>query len=59
MAYREEEDFNKPFNIRVWLKMKPFLSPYKRHLSAIFGFMLVCAVIDVVADAYVFNAIFQ
>lgn len=52
MAYREEEDFNKPFNIRVWLKMKPFLSPYKRHLSAIFGFMLVCAVIDVVVPLF-------
>ena len=52
MAYREEEDFNKPFNIRVWLKMKPFLAPYKRHLGAIFGFMLVCAVIDVIVPLF-------
>ena len=52
MAYREEEDFNKPFNIRVWLKMKPFLSPYRRHLGAIFGFMIVCALIDVVVPLF-------
>lgn len=41
------EDEKRPFNIRVWKKLFPFLKPYKRYLIFLVAAQLVCAAIDI------------
>ncbi len=43
-----DEDEKRPFNLKVWLKLGPFLRPYRyRILFAIILLQLVCAAIDI------------
>lgn len=43
-----QEDDKRPFNLRVWAKLLPFLAPYKGKLFEVVFFMLICAMIDIV-----------
>lgn len=41
------EDEKRPFNIRVWKKLFPFLKPYKGYLIFLVAAQLVCAATDI------------
>ncbi len=42
-----DEDEKRPFNLKVWKKLLPFLAPYKKQLTVIVVFNLICAAIDI------------
>ena len=45
-GYEEEE--KRPFNLRVWAKLGPFLRPYQKQIAVILIFQLLCAAIDII-----------
>ncbi len=48
MAYFEEEDdYKKPFSIKIWAKMIPYMKGYKRNLALVLILMVICALIDI------------
>jgi ATP-binding cassette subfamily B protein len=52
MRHDKDEDYNRPFDIRVWRAMAPFFAPFKRELAKIIAFMAVCSVVDVMIPLY-------
>ena len=44
---RYDEDEKRPFNLRVWKKLFPFLRPYKGYLIFLVAAQLLCAAIDI------------
>lgn len=47
-----DEDEKRPFNAKVWLKLKPFFKPFKKYIVIILVFNLLCAVIDIFYPLY-------
>lgn len=47
MTYYEDHDYNKPFSLKMWMKMGAFIRPHKRKVALCATFMLMVAVIDV------------
>lgn len=47
MSYFEEEQYNKPFSLKVWSKMLAFFRPYKAQMAVVVALMLVLAMTDV------------
>ena len=43
----EEEEYNKPADIRVWKKILPFLKPYRGRLAWVVFFMVLNALVDI------------
>jgi len=52
MNYFEEEEYLKPFSLKVWSSMLPYFKPYKKELVIVALFMLYCALIDVAIPLY-------
>ena len=52
MNYFEEEEYLKPFSLKVWSSMLPYFKPYKKELVLVALFMLYCALIDVLIPLY-------
>ncbi|MFI3207616.1 MAG: ABC transporter transmembrane domain-containing protein, partial [Eubacteriales bacterium] len=46
MAYIDEHEYDKPFSFRLWLKLGPFVKPYKNHLTIVGILMMLSAIID-------------
>lgn len=42
MAAYEEQDYNKPFSLKIWKRMLPFFKPYKKYfvITAVLNIML-------------------
>ncbi|PYG87608.1 ATP-binding cassette subfamily B protein [Ruminiclostridium sufflavum DSM 19573] len=47
MAYLEEEEYKKPFSLKVWAKIIPFVQLYKKNFISAVGFLILISVIDV------------
>ena len=47
MAAYEEQEYNKPFQIKVWAKMLPFFRPYKKYFAVTLGLNILLAGVDV------------
>lgn len=58
MAYYDEEE-KRPFNLKVWLKLGPFVRLYKRDLACVVIFMLICSFIDIIYPLFQKYAIDQ
>lgn len=52
MSYFEEEEYAKPFSLKVWADMLPYFKPYAKELLAVALFMLYCALFDVFIPLY-------
>ena len=52
MAAYEEQEYDKPFSIKVWGKMLPFFRPYKRYFAVTLGLNIFLAGIDVVVPLF-------
>ncbi len=46
MAFIDEQEYDKPFSFKLWLKLSPFVSPYKKQLITVGILMLISAIID-------------
>lgn len=47
MAAFDEQEYTKSFDVKIWQRLLPILSNYKRAFGAMLLFNLICAVIDV------------
>ncbi|MFV0401458.1 MAG: ABC transporter ATP-binding protein [Oscillospiraceae bacterium] len=52
MNYYEEEQYNKPFSLKVWASMLPFFRPYRKQMIQITVLMLTCSVIDILLPLF-------
>ncbi len=46
MAYIDEQDYDKPFSLSLWLRLRPFLRKYYKELGLVITLMFLSAVID-------------
>ncbi|MBS5282276.1 MAG: ABC transporter ATP-binding protein [Clostridiales bacterium] len=47
MAAYEEQDYNKPFSLKVWAKMIPFFKPHRKYFAITMGLNVFLAAVDV------------
>ena len=52
MAAYEEQEYNKPFQIKVWAKMLPFFRPYKKYFAVTLGLNILLAGVDVLVPLF-------
>lgn len=52
MNYYEEEQYNKPFSLKVWASMLPFFRPYRKQMLQITLLMLTCSTVDILLPLY-------
>lgn len=52
MAAFDEQEYNKPFSIKIWKKMFPFLKPYKLVILSIIILNLFIAFIDIMLPMF-------
>lgn len=52
MAAYEDQEYNKPFSFRVWMKMLPFFRPYKKYIAISMGLNLFLAGVDVIVPLF-------
>lgn len=45
--YEEQDDLKQSFNIKIWLKLKPFIANYKFRLIGVTLFMIILALTDI------------
>jgi ATP-binding cassette, subfamily B, bacterial len=48
VAYFEEEEYKKPFSLKVWWKIIPFIKLYKKYFALAMSFLILVAIIDIV-----------
>lgn len=48
----EEEEYSRPFSLKVWAGMIPFFKPYSRDIVTLTLLMVTCAVFDVFLPVY-------
>ena len=48
----EEKEYNKQFDLRIWLQLGRFLKPYKKVLLMIITLNILCAVIDIASPLF-------
>lgn len=49
---QEEQEYTKDFDIKIWKRMFPFLSPFKMLIGIILIFNLLCSVVDIVLPLF-------
>ena len=47
MAVFQEQEYNRPFDLKVWKKIFPFLRPYAVNLCAVIVLNIVMALVDI------------
>ena len=52
MAAFEEQEYTKSFDLKIWQRLGPVLSTYKKAFVGMFAFNAVAAVIDVVLPLF-------
>jgi ATP-binding cassette subfamily B protein len=43
----EEKEYNKPFSLKVWKGILPFVKPYRKYLFTAMGLMVIAAAMDI------------
>lgn len=51
MAF-EEQEYNKPFSLKTWAKMLPFLKPYRHLFIVVLSLNLLAALIDILLPLF-------
>ncbi|MFI3200371.1 MAG: ABC transporter ATP-binding protein [Eubacteriales bacterium] len=46
MAFIDEQEYDKPFSLSLWLKLTPFTKPYKKEFFLIMFLMMLSAILD-------------
>ncbi|MDO4267892.1 MAG: ABC transporter ATP-binding protein [Eubacteriales bacterium] len=52
MAAYEEQEYQKPFSLRIWGRMLPFFKPYRRFFAVTMGLNVFLAAVDVVVPLF-------
>lgn len=52
MAAYEEQEYNKPFQMKVWAQMLPYIKPYKKYFFITFGLNIWLAAVDILAPLF-------
>lgn len=52
MAAYEEQEYHKPFRLKVWAKMLPFFRPYKKYFAITLGLNIFLAGVDVLTPLF-------
>lgn len=52
MAAYEEQEYHKPFTLKVWAKMLPFFKPYKKYFAITLGLNIFLAGVDVLTPLF-------
>lgn len=52
MAAYEEQEYNKPFSFKIWMKMLPFFRPYKKYLAISMILNIFLAGVDVIVPLF-------
>ena len=52
MAVFEEQEYKKPFQLKIWGKMLPFFRPYKKYFVITIGLNVLLAGIDVLVPLF-------
>lgn len=52
MASYEEQEYHKPFRLKVWAKMLPFFKPYKKYFAITLGLNIFLAGVDVLTPLF-------
>ena len=52
MAAYEEQEYNKPFQLKVWAKMFPYFKPYKKYFFITFSLNILLAGVDVLVPLF-------
>ena len=52
MAAFDEQEYTKSFDIKIWKRLFPLLSPYKKAFVGMFVFNALCALVDVVLPLF-------
>lgn len=50
--FEEQEDYNKPFDLKVWKKILPFIKPYKLVFTSVIILNLISAFIDIIMPLF-------
>lgn len=52
MAVFEEQEYKKPFQLKIWGKMLPFFRPYKKYFAITIGLNVLLAAVDVLVPLF-------
>ena len=52
MAAFDEKDYTKSFDWKIWKRLFPVLSGYKKAFAGMFAFNVVCALTDVLLPLF-------
>lgn len=52
MAAYEEQEYNKPFQLKVWAQMLPYFKPYKKYFFMTFGLNIFLAGVDILTPLF-------
>ena len=52
MASYEEQEYNKPFQLKVWAQMLPYFKPYKKYFFITFGLNIFLAGMDILTPLF-------
>ena len=52
MAPYEEQEYNKPFQLKVWAQMLPYFKPYKKYFFITFGLNIFLAGMDILTPLF-------
>ena len=52
MAAYEEQEYKKPFQMKVWAKMFPFFKPYRKYFMITLGLNIFLAGVDVLTPLF-------
>lgn len=52
MAIFEEQEYKKPFQLKIWGKMLPFFRPYKKYFAITIGLNVILAAVDVLVPLF-------
>ena len=52
MAAYEEQEYKKPFQMKIWAKMIPFFKPYKKYFAISLGLNILLAGVDVLVPLF-------
>ena len=52
MAAYEEQEYDKPFQIKIWAQMLPYFKPYKKYFLTTFGLNVLLAGVDILVPLF-------
>ena len=52
MAAYEEQEYSKPFQMKIWAQMLPYIKPYKKYFFITFGLNIWLAAVDILAPLF-------